>query len=169
MNGTAKKRPVEIDWYKWEGDVEELKSWIKLNGDNPDKHVTLRVPKVYNSLEEAIDVWKDDLCEDQVHGEMEFHSFDQYSHIVVTEEGSYELCADIDWNRYDKQFYFIDGPIKVESEKLEDWEEPKQKVEINTLEGSSYDLPLGYIVIKGVQGEYYPCELDIFNRTYDIL
>ena len=42
-------------------------------------------------------------------------------------------------------------------------------LKVKTLEGSSYDVPDGYIIIRGVEGEYYPCEPGIFNKTYDVL
>lgn len=35
-----------------------------------------------------------------------------------------------------------------------------------TLEGYK-PVPAGYWVIKGVKGEFYPCEDEIFNMTYD--
>jgi len=42
-----------------------------------------------------------------------------------------------------------------------------KKLKVLTLEGSSYDVPEGYIIIRGVEGEYYPCEPNIFDKTYD--
>lgn len=39
---------------------------------------------------------------------------------------------------------------------------------INTLEGVHHANVNDYI-IKGVNGEFYPCKPDIFNKTYDIL
>lgn len=39
-------------------------------------------------------------------------------------------------------------------------------VMINTLEGSMTATP-GDWVIRGVQGEHYPCKPDIFDATYD--
>lgn len=45
---------------------------------------------------------------------------------------------------------------------------PKEHVWIETLEGamkvSEYDW-----VIKGVNGEYYPCKPDIFEKTYELV
>lgn len=38
---------------------------------------------------------------------------------------------------------------------------------VHTLEGSSYELPEGYWVIKGIKGEYYPCDPDVFKKTYE--
>lgn len=37
---------------------------------------------------------------------------------------------------------------------------------IHTLEGTMIANPGDYI-IKGVQGEFYPCKLDIFEATYE--
>lgn len=37
---------------------------------------------------------------------------------------------------------------------------------INTLEGEMH-ANLGDFIIKGVQGEFYPCKEDIFYQTYE--
>ena len=37
---------------------------------------------------------------------------------------------------------------------------------IHTLEGTHYASP-GDFIIKGVQGEFYPCKPDIFEKTYE--
>ena len=42
-------------------------------------------------------------------------------------------------------------------------------ITIKTLEGSSYNVPEGYIIIRGVEGEYYPCDPKIFEKTYNIM
>lgn len=39
---------------------------------------------------------------------------------------------------------------------------------IETLEGTMKGKP-GCYVIKGVKGEFYPCDKEIFNRTYEEL
>lgn len=39
---------------------------------------------------------------------------------------------------------------------------------IRTLEGDLYAYP-GYVVIRGVRGEFYGCESSIFHDTYDII
>lgn len=44
----------------------------------------------------------------------------------------------------------------------------KGVIEIKTMEGHSYEVPPGYIIIRGVEGEFYPIESDIFNKTYNI-
>lgn len=42
----------------------------------------------------------------------------------------------------------------------------KLAIAINTLEGEMMAMPGDYI-IKGVQGEFYPCKPDIFESTYE--
>ena len=41
-------------------------------------------------------------------------------------------------------------------------------IEIDTLEGTMR-ADLGDFIIKGVQGEFYPCKPDIFKATYEIV
>ena len=41
-------------------------------------------------------------------------------------------------------------------------------IKIGTLEGVM-TASLGDYIIKGVEGELYPCKPDIFHKTYDIL
>ena len=43
----------------------------------------------------------------------------------------------------------------------------KNKYAVETLEGTSYFLVKGDWVIKGVNGEFYPCKPDIFEKTYE--
>lgn len=44
------------------------------------------------------------------------------------------------------------------------------QLSVKTLEGSSYDLiPNKHAIIRGVRGEFYPCEWSIFQETYDLL
>lgn len=43
---------------------------------------------------------------------------------------------------------------------------PKFSLIIETLEGNHRAMPDDYI-IKGVQGEFYPCKPDIFEKTYE--
>jgi len=42
----------------------------------------------------------------------------------------------------------------------------RTEIAINTLEGVIYASP-GDWIIRGVQGEFYPCKPDIFDATYD--
>lgn len=41
-------------------------------------------------------------------------------------------------------------------------------LEISTLEGG-HEALLGDYIIKGVQGEFYPCKPDIFEQTYEMV
>jgi hypothetical protein len=45
----------------------------------------------------------------------------------------------------------------------------KGDLRVKTLEGSSYTVPNNYIIIRGVQGEFYPCDPEIFKQTYTIV
>ena len=48
-----------------------------------------------------------------------------------------------------------------------DYEEGGEALTIDTLEGVMIARP-GDVIIRGVQGEFYPCKPDIFRETYDI-
>ena len=41
-------------------------------------------------------------------------------------------------------------------------------IRIKTLEGTM-EANFGDYIIKGIQGEYYPCKPDIFDKTYDVV
>ena len=49
-----------------------------------------------------------------------------------------------------------------------DWEDGEPVLKIQTLEGVM-TARLGDYIIKGVNGEFYPCKPDIFEKTYDII
>jgi hypothetical protein len=44
----------------------------------------------------------------------------------------------------------------------------KNGMSIETLEGTIH-ASIGDYIIKGVQGEFYPCKPDIFEQTYEII
>lgn len=50
-----------------------------------------------------------------------------------------------------------------------DYDKPTQTIKIRTME--SHDAPLTVCIadwiIKGIQGEFYPCAPDIFEATYE--
>jgi hypothetical protein len=46
------------------------------------------------------------------------------------------------------------------------WMPSSNEIIINTLEGQMSATP-GCFVIRGVAGEYYPCDGDIFRQTYE--
>jgi hypothetical protein len=43
---------------------------------------------------------------------------------------------------------------------------PNDNLKIHTLEGT-HDALEGDYIIRGVQGEFYPCKPDIFEQTYE--
>lgn len=60
------------------------------------------------------------------------------------------------------------------SEKVHDfitndsWNETDRSISISTLEGVM-KAKIGDYIIKGVNGECYPCKPDIFEKTYEII
>ena len=44
---------------------------------------------------------------------------------------------------------------------------PQVLMKIHTLEGD-HECTKGDYIIKGVQGEFYPCKPDIFEQTYEV-
>lgn len=57
--------------------------------------------------------------------------------------------------------FITDQPVKV------DYQDPKNpKLKIQTLEGVM-EASVGDYIIKGVNGEFYPCKPDIFEKTYE--
>jgi len=70
---------------------------------------------------------------------------------------------------------FIEGKeIKLESrmeiEKFDEYENIVRRKgrKINTLEGVM-TASVGDYIIKGINGEFYPCKPDIFEKTYEIV
>ena len=51
---------------------------------------------------------------------------------------------------------FVGGSLKIEGSSLV----------INTLEGDM-EASINDYIIKGVNGEFYPCKPDIFDKTYE--
>lgn len=39
----------------------------------------------------------------------------------------------------------------------------------NGLEGQWINCPIGHYIIKGVAGEFYPCEPKVFDKTYNVV
>lgn len=67
-----------------------------------------------------------------------------------------------DAKRIEELSNFITGqPVKI------DYQDPKKpKLKIQTLEGVM-EASVGDYIIKGVNGEFYPCKPDIFEKTYE--
>jgi len=47
-----------------------------------------------------------------------------------------------------------------------EYKDPEQVVIWNTAEKQWLQVPVGYWIIRGIQGELYPCKPDIFDMTY---
>ena len=56
---------------------------------------------------------------------------------------------------------FMQSDLRVSYEKSE-----SPVIKIETLEGVM-DASVGDFIIKGVNGEFYPCKPDIFGKTYE--
>lgn len=82
--GTARKKPVEIKYFQWQNNVEDLKTWL------------------------------------------------------INVVGS----------SFENNFEFTDT------------------LRVRTLEGMSYNVKNNDIIIQGIKGEFYPCDLEIFHQTY---
>lgn len=65
------------------------------------------------------------------------------------------------------------APIKAWVESFGDvWEHhffTDTAFRVMTLEGESYEVQAGDYIIRGIQGEYYPCKPDIFAQTYELI
>jgi len=53
---------------------------------------------------------------------------------------------------------FCEGNLKYNGE--------KDEFTVVTIEGFK-PVPIDYWIIKGIQGEFYPCKADIFSQTYE--
>lgn len=58
--------------------------------------------------------------------------------------------------------------LKLISKWNPDVSEDRTEIVIPTLEGTMRG-PVGCYVIRGVQGEIYPCAAEIFDATYDVV
>jgi hypothetical protein len=71
-------------------------------------------------------------------------------------------------------YRFVNGPDSVvlksalDHEKFESYAEVliKTGLDIKTLEGT-LKASVGDYIIKGINGEFYPCKPDIFEKTYE--
>ena len=60
---------------------------------------------------------------------------------------------------------FEEGTMYFKSLKFDD---PPTELFVDTLEGTHH-ASIGDYIIKGVNGELYPCKPDIFEKTYEIV
>lgn len=76
----------------------------------------------------------------------------------MTKNKRYIKTGKIDKTKFQK---YVKKPVTIEAYQTD------EEVEIETLEGTM-TANKGDYIIKGIQGELYPCKPDIFNQTYDI-
>lgn len=85
------------------------------SGDPVDIICGLNIP-FYSTITEAMDEFKEDLRNNTVHGEQEFTIPNE---IIVNVNGHYfKLTESTEWNRYDKQYYFIEN-IEILAEEID--------------------------------------------------
>ena len=56
--------------------------------------------------------------------------------------------------------WFVKKPVQIQACKMRD------EFEVHTLEGIMKGKTGDYLII-GIEGEYYPCDKDIFKKTYE--
>lgn len=74
-----------------------------------------------------------------------------------------------DGNSDSLQFWMDKFNQKIDEHFILQMMDEEDELKVKTLEGSSYVVPTGYIIIRGIKGEYYPCEPQIFKESYDIV
>jgi hypothetical protein len=62
--------------------------------------------------------------------------------------------------------YFVGKKLEGDFYAHADGSVPSMSLTIPTLEGDMI-ASLGDFIIKGIQGEFYPCKPEIFNKTYE--
>lgn len=74
----------------------------------------------------------------------------------------------VQWNEANTNeiFRFVGTSLVVEEHGHAKTTFEMYSLSIKTLEGIMYISPFDY-VIKGVNGEFYPCKPDIFEKTYE--
>lgn len=83
--------------------------------------------EVYETLARAKDYFEDDLRSNTVHGESEFEIDNEK--MVRVGDDYYLLTEDTEWNRYDKQYYFIES-MTIDAKKMDYKPEYKGVIEL---------------------------------------
>lgn len=112
------KMTAPVMYFVYDDNLEDLKQWITDRGQDPDKMLKVHQDEMHDSLRDAKYWFEDALRGDQVHGEMDFETYGTEED-VYTKEGHFKLSADIDWNRHDKMYYFIEG-ISISDDRYRD-------------------------------------------------
>lgn len=76
------------------------------------------------------------------------------------------------WPQDECNDWFLDAVVSgvIHAKNMGKWHDPNKPpyIEIKTLEGVMRG-DKGDFIIKGVNGEIYPCKPDIFAKTYDLV
>lgn len=56
---------------------------------------------------------------------------------------------------------------RADAKGLDNFEEIENVVVYNKAERQWINVPVGHWIIRGIEGEYYPCKPDIFEKTYE--
>ena len=56
---------------------------------------------------------------------------------------------------------------RADAKDMPNFEEIENVVIYNTMEKQWLHLPVGHYIIRGVKGELYPCEPEVFSQTYE--
>lgn len=61
-----------------------------------------------------------------------------------------------------------DGKQQISNDSVLEYNPELNEYEVKTLEGN-FIMTKGDYLIRGIQGEFYPCKPDIFKATYDLV
>lgn len=100
---------------------------LRPDSGNPVDIICGQDIKSYKDIEDAIGYFEDDLRSNQVHGEADYEI--STTRLVKVEDKIYELEADTDWIRYDKQYYHPES-IDIKTKSIDIKPEMKGVIEL---------------------------------------
>lgn len=145
----------QVEYIVYNNNIEEVKEFL-----NDRTSFSINEPEIFETIEEAKEVFNEMLRDDTIHGEPEFETLDPDGEWYYTKEGKVLLSADIYWNRYDKQYYFIEDMTIIVKEQLP-FEEPETELYIKNK-----------LVVKGqyiIYDELFHVKVlteEVFNANY---
>ena len=87
---------------------------------------------------------------------------------VVIEAVQWIVPFDGCMGNVDEILEFCEGKAKYTASLNVPNEPNEQYFTIETLEGN-HRASVGDYIIKGINGEFYPCKEDVFNKTYELV
>lgn len=124
----------------------------------------------FDTLSKAIESYKDEVYNGQPHGERYTDAPEEKIVYIKTENKYYKLKSDIEWNRYDKQYYFIED-VSIKSEETTPTNANKGAIRLldemfgHTINDKGYKVLNPKIGLIYGDGMY----LDRYQRTLDKL